>query len=82
MLGGPAIFLAGHALFKQAVFGVVSMPRLAGIVALALLAFVGRDWAPLAVASSALVVLAGVSVWDARSEHYRAYEAAHGRTAD
>ena len=82
VLGGPALFLAGHALFKWTVFGVVSAPRLAAIVALGVVGFVGRDWAPLALASIALVILAGVSVWDARTEHYRAFAAALGRTAD
>ncbi|HEX5297058.1 MAG TPA: low temperature requirement protein A [Streptosporangiaceae bacterium] len=35
-LGGPALFLAGHAAFKFVVWRVVSWPRLAGITALAL----------------------------------------------
>ena len=37
ILGGPALFLAGHAAFKFVVWGVVSWPRLAGIAVLALL---------------------------------------------
>ena len=82
VLGGPALFLAGHALFKKTVFGVWSVPRLAAIVLLAVAGVVGRDWAPLALATAALAILAGVSVWDARTEHYRAYVPAHERAAD
>jgi low temperature requirement protein LtrA len=81
VLGGPALFLAGHALFKKAVFGVVSIPRLAAIVALGLVALIGRDWAPIALATAALVILAGVSVWDARTEHQLPYLPVHERTA-
>jgi len=38
ILGGPALFLAGHAAFKLVVWRFVSWPRLAGIAVLALLA--------------------------------------------
>jgi len=37
VLGGPALFLGGHLLFKRSVFGVLSPSRLAGLVALAVL---------------------------------------------
>ena len=36
VLGGPALYLIGHALFKRAVFGLMSIPRVAAIVAQAL----------------------------------------------
>jgi low temperature requirement protein LtrA len=81
VLGGPALFLAGHALFKRAVFGVVSMPRLVAIVVLGIVALAGRDWAPIALATAALVILAGVSVWDARTERDLTYLTVHERTA-
>jgi low temperature requirement protein LtrA len=81
VLGGPALFLAGHALFKRAVFGVVSMPRLVAIVVLGIVALAGRDWAPIALATAALVILAGVSVWDARTERDLTYLTMHERTA-
>lgn len=70
VLGGPALFLAGHTLFKKAVFEVVSMPRLTAIAMLGVIAVIGRDWAPLALATSALVIVAGVAWWDARTMHY------------
>src|SRR6266699_3024956 len=38
ILGGPALFLAGHAAFKLVVWRVLSWPRLAGIAVLGLLA--------------------------------------------
>ena len=78
VLGGPALFLAGHALFKRAVFGVWSTSRFAGIAVLAAVALIGRDWPPLALATSALVILAGVSVWDARTIHDEAVAARIG----
>jgi low temperature requirement protein LtrA len=82
VLGGPALFLAGHALFKKAVFGIVSIPRLAAIAALGIVALAGRDWAPLAVATAALLILAAVSIWDARAEHAGAYAPTHEQVAD
>lgn len=69
LLGGPAIFLAGHALFKRAVFGVWSLPRLTAIVVLITIAIIGQEWPPLALATAALIVLAGVAFWDLRATH-------------
>lgn len=66
VLGGPALFLAGHALFMRAIFGVYSLSRFVAIVGLGLVAVVGREWAPLALATGALAIVAGVAVWDAR----------------
>jgi low temperature requirement protein LtrA len=42
-LGGTALFLAGHALFKWAVFGVLSWPRVVAIAALIALVPVGFE---------------------------------------
>jgi low temperature requirement protein LtrA len=67
VLGGPTLFLAGHALFKKAVFGVISVPRLAAIGLLGIVALVGSAWAPLALATCALVIIAGVAWWDTRT---------------
>jgi len=64
VLSGPALFLAGHALFKWAVFGHVSVPRVLAIIALAALGPVGLIVAPLTLASAAVLVLAGVAAWD------------------
>jgi low temperature requirement protein LtrA len=54
ILGGPALFLVGHALFKLAVWGYVPRSRLAAIGALVALI-------PVAVASTALVLLASTT---------------------
>ncbi len=64
VLGGPALFLAGHALFKRALFGMVSWPRLAGVAALAALGPVAVVVSPLALSLLATVVVAAVAGWD------------------
>jgi low temperature requirement protein LtrA len=61
-LGGAALFLAGHAIFRYSVFGVVSMPRIIGIVVLAALAPVGRVLSPLALGFASTGVLIGVAI--------------------
>jgi low temperature requirement protein LtrA len=61
VLGGPALFLAGHLLFKRAVFGVWSLSRLAAIASLGVIAFIGREWSPLALSVVALLIIAAVS---------------------
>jgi low temperature requirement protein LtrA len=76
VLGGPALFLAGHFLFKREVFRVWSVPRLVAIAALALLAAVGNAWPPLTLATAALLIVASVSVWDYRTVHPLAPRAA------
>jgi low temperature requirement protein LtrA len=66
LLGGPALFLAGHVLFKRVVFGRLSLPRLAAIVALAALVPVSVVVSPLALAAAAMLVVAAVAAWDTR----------------
>jgi low temperature requirement protein LtrA len=76
LLGGPAIYLLGAALFKLSVFGTWSIPRLGGIVALLAMAPLATLVSPLilsAASTGALVLVAlveGVSS-ARRSEHYR-----------
>jgi low temperature requirement protein LtrA len=70
VLGGPALFLTGHLLFKRAVFGVWSAPRLAAIGALATVAVIGRDWTPLALSVAVLLIIAAVSWHDIRTVRY------------
>jgi low temperature requirement protein LtrA len=67
VLGGPALFLAGHLLFKRAVFGEWSISRLAAIAALSIIAVIGRDWPPLALAIAIVLIIAAVSWRDTRS---------------
>jgi len=64
ILGGAALFLAGHALFKGAVFGVVSWPRIGGIALLAVLGATIAAVPVLAIAVLAAAVIAGVAVSD------------------
>ena len=64
ILGGPALFLAGHAAFKLVVWRVLSWPRVAGIVVLALLAPTARVIPALALAACAAAVVAAVAATD------------------
>jgi low temperature requirement protein LtrA len=64
ILGGPALFLAGHAAFKLVVWRYVSWPRLAGIAALALLALTARTIPELALSAGAAAVVAAVAATD------------------
>ncbi len=64
ILGGPALFLAGHAAFKLVVWHFISWPRLAGIAGLALLALTSRAIPALALAACATVLVAAVAVTD------------------
>jgi low temperature requirement protein LtrA len=64
ILGGPALFLAGHAAFKFVVWRVVSWPRLAGIAVLALLAPAAKAIPALALAACAAALVTAVAVTD------------------
>jgi low temperature requirement protein LtrA len=64
ILGGPALFLAGHAAFKLVVWRVVSWPRLAGIAGLALLALATHAISALALAACAAVLVTAVAASD------------------
>ncbi|SCL15998.1 Low temperature requirement protein LtrA [Micromonospora rhizosphaerae] len=65
ILGGPALFLAGRAIFEYAVFARVSRNRVAGILALAAISPATIFLPPLLVAAAAALVLAGIAVADA-----------------
>jgi low temperature requirement protein LtrA len=62
VLGGPALFLAGHALFKYLIFGVVSRARLVAIGLLAAFVPLAMTVPPLAIIAFATAVVAGVAV--------------------
>ncbi len=64
ILGGPALFLAGHAAFKLVVWQYVSWPRLAGIVGLALLALASKAIPALALGACATGLVAAVAGTD------------------
>jgi low temperature requirement protein LtrA len=65
ILGGPALFLAGRALFDYEVFARVSWNRLIGLLVLAATAPTTILMPPLVVAIAATLVLAGVAITDA-----------------
>ncbi|MFL5735306.1 MAG: low temperature requirement protein A [Chloroflexia bacterium] len=64
ILGGPALFLAGHALFKRAVFNHVTMARPAAVLALIVLAPVSLVVSPLVLSLGATAIMAGVVISD------------------
>jgi low temperature requirement protein LtrA len=64
VLGGTALFIAGHAAFKIAVWRVVSWPRLAAIAVLGLLGFAAPALPALALGVCATVVVVGVAAAD------------------
>jgi low temperature requirement protein LtrA len=66
VLGGPALFLAGHAAFKYVLWRVVSWTRLAGVAVLALLAVAVPVLPEIALAACAAVVVAVVAAADRR----------------
>jgi low temperature requirement protein LtrA len=66
ILGGPALFLAGHAAFKFALWRVIPWTRLAGVVVLALLALAAASLPDIALAACAAAVVAAVAVADRR----------------
>jgi low temperature requirement protein LtrA len=64
ILGGPALFLAGHAAFKLVVWRYLSWPRVAGIAALALLGLAATTIPELGLAACAAGVVAAVAASD------------------
>jgi low temperature requirement protein LtrA len=64
ILGGPALFLAGHAAFKLVVWRSVSWPRVAGIAVLALLGLAAAAIPELGLAACAAGVVAAVAASD------------------
>ena len=64
ILGGPALFLAGHAAFKLVVWRYLSWPRVAGIAALALLGLAATAIPELGLAACAAGVVTAVAATD------------------
>jgi hypothetical protein len=64
ILGGTALFLAGHAFFKWAVFGVLSFSHMVAIAVLAVLVPVGFAIPTLALSGAACLIVVGLAVWD------------------
>jgi low temperature requirement protein LtrA len=66
ILGGPALFVAGHAAFKYVMWRTVPWTRLAGLAVLALLALTVPVLPEIALAACAAVVVAAVAATDRR----------------
>jgi low temperature requirement protein LtrA len=64
VIGGAVLFLAGHALYKRIVWGVIAWPRIAACAVLALLLLVAPYLTALALGIITVVVLVGVAVSD------------------
>src|SRR5918999_509569 len=64
ILGGTALFLAGHALFKWDVFGVLPWSHAVAVAALIALIPVGFAIPTLALSGSAGLIVVGLAVWD------------------
>jgi low temperature requirement protein LtrA len=75
ILGGPALFLAGHAAFKYVLWGIFPWTRLAGIAVLALLALAAGVLPEIALAACAAVVVAMVAANDRRAHRSEPKEA-------
>ena len=66
ILGGPALFLAGHAAFKFVVWRVIPWTRLAGVAVLARLGLAAPVLPDIALAACAAAVVALVAAADRR----------------
>jgi len=64
LLGGIALFLAGHALFKAVVWRKLSWPRLGGVVALGIVGILTPHVARLTLAICSAAVIVGVALID------------------
>jgi low temperature requirement protein LtrA len=64
-LGGTALFVAGQAFFKWAVFGVLPFSRAVAVAALMSLIPVGFALPTLALSGAAGLIVVGLAVWDA-----------------
>jgi low temperature requirement protein LtrA len=64
ILGGTALFLAGHALFEWSVFGRPPYSHMIAIAVLAVLVPVGFQIPALALSSAAALIVVGLAVWE------------------
>jgi low temperature requirement protein LtrA len=67
VLGGPALYLAGNILFKQAIWGRMPLSHLGGLAMLMILIPVAFFVSPLALGAATTLVLIIVAAWETRS---------------
>jgi low temperature requirement protein LtrA len=72
ILGGPALYLAGNALFKHALWGELPRSRMVALGALGAMIALALVSSPLVLLAAATAVLAGVALWDTRSNRMAA----------
>jgi low temperature requirement protein LtrA len=75
IVGGTALFLGGHAIFKALIFHVVPIPRLVAVAVLGLLLVAAPHVTALVLAGAAVLVVVVVAVVD-RAQHRSAAEVA------
>ena len=81
ILGGPALFMAGHAAFKYVMWQTIPVTRLVGVAVLALLGLLAPVIPEIALAACAAVVVAAVAATD-RRPHPDPQAAAPGAVAE
>jgi low temperature requirement protein LtrA len=64
LIGGPALFLVGAVLFKLAVFGYWSIPRLAGLALTLALYPVAHGLTPLLLSSATTAIMLALATWE------------------
>jgi low temperature requirement protein LtrA len=69
ILGGPALFLAGHAAFKAAIWRRISWPRIAAIAVLALFALLAPHVPALVLAACSAAAVLAVAITDHITVH-------------
>jgi low temperature requirement protein LtrA len=79
ILGGPALYLAGIALFKWSITSHVSLSHCAGIILLAIFAATSAALSPLALGMVSTIVLVVIAAWD--TVQARRYDAKVAETA-
>jgi low temperature requirement protein LtrA len=75
VVGGAALFLGGHAIFKALIFRVVPVPRLVAVAVLGLLLLVAPQISALALSVAVVIVIVAVAATD-RAQHRSAAEVA------
>jgi low temperature requirement protein LtrA len=65
ILGGPALYLLGHSLYKRVVFGMLPPSRIVALVLLLALIPAGLVLSNLAISTAAMLILWAVAGWEA-----------------
>ena len=66
-VGGPLLFLVGTILFKHTVRGFLQLSHGAGIIALCVIGWFGREWSPLALSILTTALMIAVATWESLS---------------